>query len=162
MTTNGLSDRLLPLTVYNVPLPCRVRYGVTLPKAGPCQSLLLFFCEGENELQSSARTVFGGDGAPVYEDCVFHNGQSQAGTAQFARTPFVYAVEALKQAVQMFGGYAYTCVGKAEIIEILVFAEAGDVDAYVGARIGYGIVHQIAEDRVEQRIVATQLYLGLQ
>ena len=59
----------------------------------------------------------------------------------------------------MFGRNADAGIGKTEIIVILVFAETADVDVYVGAGISDGVVHEVAEDGVEQRVVAPQLYL---
>ena len=93
------------------------------------------------------------------EDCILHYGEPQAGAAQLARASFVYTVEAFEQTVQMFGRNADAGIGKTEIIVILVFAETADVDVYVGAGISDGVVHEVAEDGVEQRVVAPQLYL---
>ena len=59
-------------------------------------------------------------------------------------------VEAFEKTVQMFGRYAFACVGKAEVVEVLVFAETIDVDVDIVSGISDGIVHQVAEDGVEQ------------
>ena len=48
----------------------------------------------------------------------------------------------------MFGRDTYAGIGKTEIVEILVLAETADVDAYIRACIGNGIVHQVAENGV--------------
>ena len=40
---------------------------------------------------------------------------------------------------------SYSCIRKTEIIEVLIFTETIDVDVNIGAGIGYGIIHQIAE-----------------
>ena len=112
-------------------------------------NILFFLGQCEYELQSSSLPVFGRDGSSVYQNGVFHNGQSEAGSAQLARTAFVYPVEAFEQAVQVFRSYAYPCICKAEIIEVLVFAETADVYIYVGTSVGDGVVHQIPEDGVE-------------
>ena len=71
---------------------------------------------------------------------VLDNGQSQSCAAQFARTPFVYTIETLEQAVQVLLRNTYTGIGKTEIIEILVFAETTDIDMYIRPRISDGII----------------------
>ena len=81
-----------------------------------------FLGQREHKLQPASLVVLGRDGAAMDEDRVLHDGQSEAGASQLARASFVYAVEALEQAVQVLRGNAYTCVRKAEVIEILVLA----------------------------------------
>ena len=62
----------------------------------------------------------------------------------------------------MFGRHSDACVGKAEVVELLVFAETVDVDLDIVSGVSDGIVHQVAEDGVEQRVVAPYLNLFLQ
>ena len=57
----------------------------------------------------------------------------------------------------MFGRYSNTCVGKAEIVEILIFTETVDIDLDITSGVCDGIVHQVTEDGVEQRVIAFDL-----
>ena len=50
----------------------------------------------------------------------------------------------------MLFGYSHAGIRETEIVEFLILAEAVDGDLYVITRIGYGIVGQVAEDRVEK------------
>lgn len=108
----------------------------------------LFFRQREKELQPSFGTVLGRDASAVYENCILHDGESQPRAAELARPPLVYPVEPFEQTAQVFGRHSRSRVGKAEIIELVVFAEAADADLYVRAGISDGIVRQIAEDGV--------------
>ena len=49
-----------------------------------CTTALFFFCQREYELQSAALAVLRRDGTSVNQYGVFYDGQSQAGTSQFA------------------------------------------------------------------------------
>jgi len=58
----------------------------------------------------------------------------------------------------MFGWYTYTSVGEAEIVEILIFTETVDIYLNIASGVCDGIVHQVAEDRIEQWIITFDLY----
>ena len=90
------------------------------------------------------------------EHGVFNDGKSQTGAAELARTPFVYPVESLEQTIQMFFGYTHAVVREGEIVVLLVFEIAVDCDVSSPPGIGDGIVGEVSENRVEQRIVTVE------
>ena len=54
----------------------------------------------------------------------------------------------------MFFFYTYSGIREAEVIERIVLAETVYGDVYVCSCVCYGIVHQVSEDGVQQRVVA--------
>ena len=54
-------------------------------------------------------------------NCIFYNGQTETGATEFARTPFVDAVKALKQVLQVLFFNAWAIVTYRELIEMPAF-----------------------------------------
>ena len=63
--------------------------------------VLFFLCQREYELQASSLVVLGRDRSAVDDNGILHDGQSEPGSAQFARPSFVHPVETFEQTVQM-------------------------------------------------------------
>ena len=113
-----------------------------------------FFLQGEEEGDAFSRAAFGRDLALVEMDAVLHDREAQPRAANFPASPLVDPVEPLEDPVDVFRGDADTIVREAEIVIFGVFLVAIDRDLDVLAGVGEGIVEQVAEDGVEQGLVA--------
>ena len=95
----------------------------------------------EPEHESPFRAVRHFDSAAVEKYGVAYERQAESGASRPARTPLVDPVETFEETIQMFGRYSNTCVGKAEIVEILIFTETVDIDLDITSGVCDGIVH---------------------
>ena len=113
-----------------------------------------FFLQGEEEGDAFSRAAFGRDLALVEMDAVLHDREPQPRPADFPASPLVDPVEPLEDPVDVFRGDADAIVRETEIVIFGVFLVAIDRDRDVLAGVGEGIVEQVAEDGVEQGLVA--------
>ena len=114
---------------------------------------MALLAEGEVETQALRRDVADGDGASVQHDGILDDGEAEARAAHVAAAPLVYAVEALEDAGQMLVGNADAVVLEGEMPAVLLlFGRHLDGGALAG--VVDGVVHQVAEDAVEQGGVA--------
>lgn len=123
---------------------------------------LVFFSQGEDKLQSAVQVVLGHDGSAVNLHTVLDDGQSESGSAKLARASLVDTVESLEQPSQVLGSHANPGVGKAEVVHAFVLAEARHPDGDARAGIGDGVVGEVSEDGVDERVVALYFKVGLQ
>ena len=136
-------------------------YGEWLSElAGARGPVSEFFLQGEEEGDAFSRAAFGRDLALVEMDAVLHDREAQPRAANFPATSLVDPVEALEDPVDVFLGDADAIVREAEIVIFGVFLVAIDRDLDVLAGVGEGIVEQVAEDGVEQRLVSLHHRLG--
>ena len=82
---------------------------------------------------------------------IFHNGQPQAGSAQLPASPLVHPIETLEDAPQVLRRHSHPVVAEGEVIALLILRIAHDVHVRAVPGIRDGVVHQVAEDGIEQR-----------
>ena len=119
----------------------------------------LVFSQRKKDIQTTRGFVFNPYFTFVEENSVFDDGQSQTGAAEFAGASFVYPIETLEEAVQMLFGYPHAVVGEGEVVILVVFEIAVDGDSGTLSGVRDGVVGEISEYRVEQRVVAVQRHL---
>ncbi len=75
------------------------------------------FClgEGENEGASGVQLTFGADGSALGLHHILGNGEAETGAAGLPGAGFVDPVEALEDAVEVFGGNSLAKVADAEL-----------------------------------------------
>ena len=95
--------------------------------------------------------------APVQQNGILDDGKSEAGAAQFPRAPFVHAVEPLEQMRKMLRRDTCPIVRKTEPDLVLFLLETLDCNGGAFTGVCDGIVHQVTEDGVEQRVIAFDL-----
>ena len=84
---------------------------------------------------------------------VFHDGETETCASEFAASAFIDTVESLEDTRQMLLRYSNAIVGESELP---MGVGVGMCKGYRGAvaRVGYGVVGEIAEDAVDKRHVA--------
>src|SRR5215470_5813088 len=87
-------------------------------------------------------------------DYVFHDREAESGTAGFAGTGLVYAIEALKDTIEMHGGNTGTKVADEEFNHLLIgIAARQQLRANQHALARFTVLHrvfdQVAEDLVK-------------
>ena len=85
---------------------------------------------------------------------VLDDGESQAGPADLTAAPLIDAVEAFEDAVHVLFRDADAIVRETEVVEFRIFLVATHREMDAFARIRDRVVVEVAEDRVEQRIIA--------
>src|SRR5271157_6266875 len=103
--------------------------------------------QGEVEDGAFAEFAFGPDASAVGQDDVLDDGQAEAGAAGLAGTGFVDAVEALKDAIEVFGGDAGAEVLDGEFDFALEQARA-DANPAAGFAVLDSVFDEVAEDLV--------------
>ena len=83
---------------------------------------------------------------------VFHNSEAETCASKFAASTFVDTVESLKDTRQMFCWDSNAIVGESELP---MGVGVGMCKGYRGsvARVGYGVVGEVAEDAMDERRV---------
>ena len=95
-------------------------------------------------------------------DSIFYYGKAEAGSTKFATATFVYAIESLKEMIQMLHFYTRSVVGYGKVVEMTpIFFQFRAVDVEVGGTVGIGnsIVDEVAENAVDEARVAQYLYM---
>src|SRR5574344_671292 len=116
--------------------------------------VLCFFFQREDKLQSASDIFFGRDGTSVHDDGIFDDGKSQSCAAQFATTPFVHTIEPLENMCQMLVCHTHAVVCETEIEKVLVCSEHPYRYFCSFAGISDGIVGEITENGIDERVVA--------
>ena len=81
--------------------------------------LLCFFTQGKDELKTTSISGSCNDSSTVEDDSILHDGQSETGSAEFATSTFVDAIESFKDSSEMDLVDTYTVVGKRKDISFL-------------------------------------------
>lgn len=115
--------------------------------------LLDMFLQGKQETNAFSFLALGRNLSFVEKDGILNDRKTQSGSSQFAATAFIDPIEAFEDAVDMFFFHSDTVVREVEIIEFLVLFITGQTDGNILAGIGDGIIKQIPEDRVEERMI---------
>ena len=92
--------------------------------------------------------------APMQQNGILDDGKSEAGAAQFPRTPFVHAVEPLDQMRKMLRRNTCAIVRKTEPELVLVLLETLDCDGGAFTGVCDGIVRQISENRIDKLLAS--------
>ena len=108
------------------------------------------FAQGEDEFQSAAFAVAHGDRPAVDHDGVFDDRKPESRAAQLARAPLVDTVEPLEEVREVFFVDADAVVGEKYRACLCRVRKQADEDV-APARVGRGVVRQVAEDGTQQR-----------
>ena len=92
--------------------------------------------------------------APMQQNGILDDGKSEAGAAQFPRTPFVHAVEPLEQMRKMLRRNTCAIVRKTEPELVLFLLETLDCDGGAFTGVCDGIVRQISENRIDKLLAS--------
>ena len=95
-------------------------------------------------------------------NCIFHDGKTETGAPEFARTAFVDAVKALEKVLQMLRLYTRAIVSHQKLIEMAAFClnlATRDLQTRCPDSIGDGIVYKVTEDAVYQALVAQHFHM---
>ena len=90
-----------------------------------------------------------------------------SGATHLARATLVHTIEALEEALQVFGSHPHSIVGKAEMpLAVVLYVGLDKLcrERYGGTYAGvcYGVVREIAEDAVDKAAVAADDEVGRQ
>lgn len=117
----------------------------------------VFLHEAEVEGESASWALCGADGASVEGYGVFDDGESESGSAEFAASAFVDAVESLEDAWHVFWWDASPVVGKGEV-PVLCVVVCGYFDGGACSSIFDGVVCEVSEDAVYEHGVSFDVY----
>ena len=113
---------------------------------------MLFLFQREIKCQTAIFGKMGGDGAAMQEDSILHDGKTEPCTTHLSAAAFVYAIESLKDAGQVLRGDAYAIIAETEC-PMIVHRFCADVDVGALAGIVDGVVDEVTEDTVNERLV---------
>lgn len=114
----------------------------------------VLFLQREKELEAALFAVAHGNGAGVESHSVAYDAQAEAGAATVAGAAFGDAVETLEKALEVLLGHAYACVVEKEVGVFAVVVVTFGHKTCVFAGIAQRVFGEVAEDGVEQGIVA--------
>ena len=111
------------------------------------------FAYSENKAYSTILILKCCDHSAVELNGIFHNGEAKTCTSEFPASPFIDAVESLKDTRQMFWSNPYAIVRECELpMGVCVGMRKGYCSPI--ACIGNGVVSEVAEDAMDKRHVA--------
>ena len=96
-------------------------------------------------------------------DCIFYDGKSEACASEFARAPFVNAIETLEEVFQMLRLYTRAVVAYKELVVMAPFhfcLLTTNHEARGSRGVGNGVVDEVSEDAVDEALVAQHLYMS--
>ena len=95
-------------------------------------------------------------------NCIFYDGEAKTSTSEFARTTFVDAIKTLEKVLQMLRLYARPVISHHKLVEMAAFCFnliTYNLQTRSPDSIGNGIVDKVAEDAIDQTLVAQHFHM---